>query len=87
MASGLHGVNHIACLAKNIDETIAFYKDYLDIPLKNVVNNTPGHIHIALDLGGAEPWTSLRRSPARTLLSETPSAGSTTLPSPPTPTT
>ena len=32
MASGLHGVNHIACLAKNIDETIAFYKDYLDIP-------------------------------------------------------
>ena len=46
MASGLHGVNHIACLAKNIDETIAFYKDYLDIPLKNVVNNTPGHIHI-----------------------------------------
>ncbi len=51
MASGLHGVNHIACLAKNIDETIAFYKDYLDIPLKNVVNNTPGHIHIALDLG------------------------------------
>ena len=51
MASGLHGVNHIACLAKNIDETVDFYKKYLDIPLKSIVNNTPGHMHIALDLG------------------------------------
>ena len=50
MASGLHGVNHIACLAKNIDETIAFYKDYLDLPLKNVVKQ---HTSATSTL----PWT------------------------------
>ncbi len=52
MASGLHGVNHLACLAKDMDETVRFYETFLDISVRRVVNDTPGQKHYSLDLGG-----------------------------------
>lgn len=52
MVSGLHGVNHLACLAKDMDETLRFYETFLDIRVRRVVNDTPGQKHYSLDLGG-----------------------------------
>ena len=66
MGVGLHGVNHVACLAKDMDETVRFYEEYLGVKVRRVVNDTPGHKHYSLDLGGegtldffeAEPGTA-----------------------------
>jgi len=52
MTSGIHGVNHVACLAKDMDETVRFYTGFLDIAVRRVVNDRPGHKHYSLDLGG-----------------------------------
>lgn len=52
MALGVHGVNHVACLARDMDETVRFYQGFLDIKVRRVVNDTPGQKHYSLDLGG-----------------------------------
>ena len=52
MAVGVHGVNHVACLARDMDETVRFYQGFLDIKVRRVVNDTPGQKHYSLDLGG-----------------------------------
>jgi len=52
MASAIHGVNHIACLARNMDETVQFYDRYLDIKVRRIANDAPGAKHYCLDLGG-----------------------------------
>ena len=53
MASGVQGVNHIACLAKDMDETVRFYDRFLDIKVRRIANDAPGQKHYCLDLGGA----------------------------------
>jgi glyoxylase I family protein len=65
MAAGIHGVNHVACLARDMAETVRFYEGYLGVKVRRVVNDTPGQKHYSLDLGGegtldffeAEPGT------------------------------
>ena len=52
MAMGVHGVNHVACLARDMDETVRFYQGFLDIKVRRVVNDNPGQKHYSLDLGG-----------------------------------
>ena len=52
MGSGIHGVNHVASLAKNMEETVHFYKEFLDIEIKRIASDTPEHKHYCLDLGG-----------------------------------
>ena len=52
MGAGIHGVNHVALLAKYMEETVRFYKELLDIEVKSIVNDTPGHKHYSLSLGG-----------------------------------
>ena len=52
MGAGIHGVNHVASYAKNMDETVKFYETYLDVKIKRVANDSPGHKHYSLDLGG-----------------------------------
>jgi glyoxylase I family protein len=51
MASGVQGVNHVACLAQNMDETVRFYERFLDIKVRRIANDEPGHKHYCLDLG------------------------------------
>jgi glyoxylase I family protein len=52
MASGVHGVNHVACLAQNMDETVRFYERYLDVKVRRIANDAPGQKHYCLDIGG-----------------------------------
>ena len=49
---GISGVNHVAAMAKDMDETVRFYGELLDIPVRRIVNDEPGHKHYSLDLGG-----------------------------------
>ena len=53
MASGVQGVNHVACLAQNMDETVRFYERFLDIKVRRIANDAPGGKHYCLDIGGA----------------------------------
>jgi glyoxylase I family protein len=52
MGVGVHGVNHVACLARDMDETVRFYEGFLGIRVRRVVSDTPGQKHYSLDLGG-----------------------------------
>lgn len=52
MGAGLHGVNHVASYAKNMEETVRFYEEFLGVRIKRVANDSPGHKHYSLDLGG-----------------------------------
>ena len=52
MTSGVHGVNHVACLAQNMDETVRFYERFLDIKVRRIANDAPGEKHYCLDMGG-----------------------------------
>ncbi len=52
MGTGINGVNHVASLARNMDETVAFYGDVLEIGIQRVVSDAPSHKHYAFDLGG-----------------------------------
>ena len=52
MSSGIHGVNHVACLARDMDETVRFYGTLFNLKVKRIVNDTPGKKHYSLDLGG-----------------------------------
>ena len=52
MAAGIHGVNHVACLARNMDETVRFYQDFLDVTVRRIASDTPGQKHYCLDVGG-----------------------------------
>ena len=52
MGTGIHGVNHVASFARNMDETVRFYDTYLDVKVKRIASDTPGHKHYSLDLGG-----------------------------------
>lgn len=50
--SGMSGVNHVAAIARDMDETARFYKEALDIGVRKVVNDEPGRRHYSFDLGG-----------------------------------
>lgn len=52
MGAGLQGVNHVASYAKNMDQTVRFYETYLGVKIKRIANDSPGHKHYSLDLGG-----------------------------------
>ena len=52
MGTGIHGVNHVASYAKNMEETVGFYETFLDVKVKRIANDAPGHKHYSLDLGG-----------------------------------
>ena len=49
---GISGVNHVASMARDMAETVRFYRDILDVPVRRVVNDEPGHKHYSFDLGG-----------------------------------
>ncbi len=49
---GISGVNHVAAMARDMDETVRFYGELLDIPIRAVVNDEPGHKHYSFNLGG-----------------------------------
>ena len=38
--------------AQNIEETVPFYETFLDVKIKRIANDAPGHKHYSLDLGG-----------------------------------
>ena len=45
MGRTISGVNRIASLARSMDETVRFYGEVLDIPIRKVVSDEPGHKH------------------------------------------
>lgn len=49
---GISGVNHVASMAKDMGETVRFYEEILDVPVRRIVNDEPGRKHYSLDLGG-----------------------------------
>ena len=49
---GISGVNHVAAIAKDMAETANFYGEVLEVPVRKVVNDEPGHKHYSFDLGG-----------------------------------
>ncbi len=49
---GISGVNHVAAIAKDMAETASFYGDVLDVTVRKIVNDEPGHKHYSFDLGG-----------------------------------
>ena len=52
MGRGLSGVNHIGSLARDMDETVKFYDEVLEVPVRRIVNDTPGQKHYSFDIGG-----------------------------------
>lgn len=50
--SGISGVNHVAAIARDMDETARFYKETLDVGVRKVVSDEPGRRHYSFDLGG-----------------------------------
>jgi catechol 2,3-dioxygenase-like lactoylglutathione lyase family enzyme len=52
MSNGISGVNHVASLARNMDETVAFYGEVLDVGIKRIASDAPNHKHYVFDLGG-----------------------------------
>ena len=52
MATGIHGVNHVASFARNMEETVRFYETFLDVKVKRIASDSPEHRHYSLDLGG-----------------------------------
>jgi glyoxylase I family protein len=52
MGTGISGVNHVASFAKNMEETVAFYSEVLDVGIKRIASDTPTHRHYVFDLGG-----------------------------------
>jgi glyoxylase I family protein len=52
MGMGISGVNHVASLARNMDETVAFYGEVLDVGIKRIASDAPNHKHYVFDLGG-----------------------------------
>lgn len=49
---GVSGVNHVAAIARDMDETARFYRDALGVPIRRIVNDEPGSRHYSFDLGG-----------------------------------
>jgi glyoxylase I family protein len=45
-------MNHVACLAQDMDETVRFYERFLDIKVRRIASDAPGQRHYCLDLGG-----------------------------------
>jgi glyoxylase I family protein len=52
MAASITGVNHVASLAWNMEETVAFYQEVLDVGIKRIASDAPAHKHYVFDLGG-----------------------------------
>jgi catechol 2,3-dioxygenase-like lactoylglutathione lyase family enzyme len=52
MGEAITGVNHVASLARDMSETVAFYSEVLDIGVKRIANDAPGAKHYCLDIGG-----------------------------------
>ena len=52
MGESIIGVNHVASLARNMDETVAFYGEVLDIGIERIASDAPAHKHYVFDLGG-----------------------------------
>ncbi len=50
--NGVSGVNHVAAIARDMDETARFYREALGVPIRKVVNDEPGSRHYSFDLGG-----------------------------------
>ena len=40
---GISGVNHVAAIAKDMAETASFYGEVLDVTVRKIVNDEPGH--------------------------------------------
>lgn len=49
---GISGVNHVAAIARDMDETARFYREALGVPVRKIVNDEPGSRHYSFDLGG-----------------------------------
>ncbi len=49
---GISGVNHVAAIARDMDETARFYREALGVSVRKVVNDEPGRRHYSFDLGG-----------------------------------
>ena len=45
MAASITGVNHVASLAWNIEETVAFYQEVLDVGIKRIASDAPARKH------------------------------------------
>lgn len=52
MAGPISGVNHVASMARDMDETVAYYRDVLGIGIKRIASDRPAHRHYVFDLGG-----------------------------------
>ena len=52
-ASTVHGVHHLALIARDVEETIRFYQDLLGFPLVELVENRDyrGSRHFFFDIG------------------------------------
>jgi glyoxylase I family protein len=52
MGQAIKGVNHVASMAKNMEETVTFHGEVLDIGIKRIASDAPQHKHYVFDLGG-----------------------------------
>jgi len=66
MGAGINGVNHVASLARNMDETAAFYGDVLEIGIQRIVSDAPNLKHYAFDLGGGGTLDFFEAAPGMT---------------------
>ena len=63
MGAEIKGVNHIVSLAKDLDETVRFYDEVLDIKVRRIASDEPGRRHYSLDLGGGSGLDFFEASP------------------------
>ena len=72
MGTGITGVNHVASLARNMDETVKFYGEVLDVGIKRIASDAPNHKHYVFDLGGGGTLDFFEAAPG---IEETPRDG------------
>ena len=52
MGAELSGVNHLGSPARDMDETVKFYAEVLDVGVRRIANDEPGSKHYCFDIGG-----------------------------------